>query len=161
VAKYFSQWHGTTAYSQVHAFRVIQPLQLLRIENRAHLEFAIQDLGYDLNQCLGGEDNYEGLLHLFTKTQSDGWIIPNNYPDGDDICLATLHKITNYQIPIPTSPDSPEIQTLKLWSNMPTELEKLLEIGLGPISNEKINALKEIERKYPTFNPFVPRWLEI
>lgn len=76
VAQNFTSWHGGTC-PRVLEYRLNKSLKLALIETAE--DFAWFDPENDFTD---NEERCEAVLEHF-----DGWIIPNNYPDGDDIMI--------------------------------------------------------------------------
>jgi hypothetical protein len=86
--------HETKGRRRVIQYEITRPLTLLKITGRHSLN--------DLEEYYGVEtrDPYqmaEDVCRLRDKNGNrfDGWIIPNNYPDGDDIMLAESNVLSH------------------------------------------------------------------
>lgn len=81
VAKYFSTWNGGEK-PRVLRYKVSSKIQKLAlIESQQDFDNLSEETG-----CEPGQDT-ESLVAMVCGAGFDGWIIPNNYPDGADIML--------------------------------------------------------------------------
>lgn len=83
VADEFKNWHSGP-HERVLTFEVIEDVDLLEISDKEDFD---QILEY-----FGTEDYREVAEHL----PYNGWIIPTNYPNGDDIMLQTPSRHLRY-----------------------------------------------------------------
>jgi len=87
VAEYFKAWHGGEEGEQrILKFQVTKPIRLPRIDGSEDLE-RLADM-FNFPSPLSGHDYVEDLAQVLP-----GWIIPHNYPDGDDILLVSDRDI--------------------------------------------------------------------
>lgn len=79
VADNFKTWHG--GRGKVYKYRTIKPIKLPRLDSRDDFE----------SFCYKFEigDAPEDIVATILQTDLPGWIMPNNYPDGDDILLVS------------------------------------------------------------------------
>ena len=88
VAEHFQDWHaGEEAKRRLLIFKAIRPIRLPRIDGREDLE-RLEDM-FGIQTSYGTEDTVDSL----PQSGLPGWIIPHNYPDGDDILLASGDSI--------------------------------------------------------------------
>lgn len=81
VAHYFTNWHGAQANLRVIEYRLKTPVKVWKITNRQDLDrLAQRYLGTQAGESF---DHYE-----LAEALDGGWIIPKNYPTGDDILLS-------------------------------------------------------------------------
>jgi GNAT superfamily N-acetyltransferase len=88
VAEHFQSWHGgDEGKFRLLEFKVIKPIRLPRIDGKEDLD--------RLEEMFGLESSYgvEQILDTLPQSGLQGWIIPHNYPDGDDIMLADSYSI--------------------------------------------------------------------
>jgi len=89
VAEHFQSWHGGK-YPRVLAYRALRPIRLPRIDSREEMEAFGEMFGMEsVVEGYGAEEMAEDML----KSSLPGWILPHNYPDGDDILLAASDGI--------------------------------------------------------------------
>lgn len=50
---------------------------------------------------------------------------------------------------------------ISLWQSLPKDLEDMLQVAMGLIPGDRKKAFADVAQKYPDFNPFIPRWLEL
>jgi hypothetical protein len=88
VAEHFQSWHGEDeGKHRLLMFRATRPIRLPRIDGREDLE-RMEDM-FGLQTSYGAEDIVDSL----SQSGLPGWVIPHNYPDGDDILLAETDSI--------------------------------------------------------------------
>lgn len=81
VAKNFTSWHRGE-HPRVLRFEVTQEIpRLALIETKEDFDRLAEDLG------LEDRGDTESRVEMVCGAGYDGWIIPNNYPDGADIML--------------------------------------------------------------------------
>lgn len=82
VAKNFVNWHRGGKKPRVMRFEVTDEIpKLALIESKEDLEQIAEDLGGEVRE------DTQSRIDLVRMAGFDGWIIPNNYPDGADIML--------------------------------------------------------------------------
>ncbi len=85
VAKYFANFHVQDGKPRVHLFRVRRRIpKLLLIEKAGQYEDLMEKMVEETGERT--EDPRDLARHLCRKGYN-GWIIPDNYTDGDDIVL--------------------------------------------------------------------------
>jgi hypothetical protein len=77
-------WRYTGPSPRVLMFQTTKPVKLMLIESQRDLFDAIIETGADPVSEMS--EIAEAFADHFGTTY-DGWIIPDNYPDGDDILL--------------------------------------------------------------------------
>lgn len=81
VARTFARWRKN-GKPRVLQFEVTEEIpRLILIESKEDFETLAQERGLESTQAL------EGLIEMVCNARYDGWIIPNNYPDGADIMI--------------------------------------------------------------------------
>jgi len=89
VAENFQGWHGGEEGNfRILEYQVTKPIRLPRIDGGDDLE-RLEDM-FGLRSQYGTEE----ILDSLPESGLPGWIIPHNYPDGDDILLADDYSIT-------------------------------------------------------------------
>jgi len=91
VADQFKGWHGDDN-PRVLTYRTRQDLNLTLIQSPEDLNELVLDLGLDPDPLDVDDLRYE----FCASTNTDGWIIPNNYPDGDDILLCRASWVLDF-----------------------------------------------------------------
>ena len=84
VAEHFQDWHGGEESGKVLRYKVICPIRLPRIDGKEEMEKFCEMIGVNM-EAYGSED----IVDAMRNSSMPGWIIPDNYPDGDDILLAS------------------------------------------------------------------------
>lgn len=80
VAKYFTDWHQGK-HKRILRLEVTDEIpKLALIESKEDFDNLAEEFGVE------AEDN-ESRIDLVRMAGFDGWIIPNNYPDGADILI--------------------------------------------------------------------------
>lgn len=81
VARNFTSWHRGE-HPRVLRFEVTEEIpRLALIESQADFDRLAEEAGLELDH------GTESRIDLVCSHGFDGWIIPNNYPDGADIML--------------------------------------------------------------------------
>ena len=84
VAKYFATYHGDDGTPRVYHYRVKRRITgLLLIETREEYDRQMEQLA----QKTGRSQDVHGDAEIVCEAGLNGWVIPNNYPDGADIML--------------------------------------------------------------------------
>ena len=87
VAEYFESWHGGEGEGQrILRFQVVKPIRLPRVDSIEDLDKLSDMFGFPRPQS--GMDYADDLARVLP-----GWVIPHQYPDGDDILLASTDGI--------------------------------------------------------------------
>jgi hypothetical protein len=80
VAKYFTTWHQGKK-KRILRFEVTDEIpKLALIESKADFDHLADEFGVEAQDT-------ESRIDLVRMAGFDGWIIPNNYPDGADIMI--------------------------------------------------------------------------
>jgi hypothetical protein len=79
-AHFASRSGGWGGVKRVISYTLADALSLPEITSRADM----LELSEEHDICLGGA---EEIRESFQASELPGWIIPNNYPDGDDILI--------------------------------------------------------------------------
>lgn len=79
VARHFVTYNGAeTPQPRIIKYRLNQKVKLLKIEGSREMEHLLEE------HCT---DCHRELAEILLEKGEDGWIIPTNYVDGDDIML--------------------------------------------------------------------------
>jgi hypothetical protein len=90
VAQWFRGWHGGER-ARVLEFKLVADVNLRSVYSSEEFQEMIEGLG------LEPEDEIREIADaLCTQTPYEGWIIPNNYPDGDDILLCNPESVLEF-----------------------------------------------------------------
>jgi GNAT superfamily N-acetyltransferase/RNA:NAD 2'-phosphotransferase (TPT1/KptA family) len=90
VAEQFSTWNGDKK-PVVAEYRTTQPIELVVIHNRRDLDSLCEK--YQVFEEGSTRDMADELSNYI-----EGWIIPNNYPDGDDIMIGDASNLEFVQM---------------------------------------------------------------
>ena len=89
VAKHFQQWHSSDEdVPRTIKYKITKPIRLPRIDDKQDMDDFCERFGID--RGLGGS---EETCDALRQSALPGWIIPCNYPDGDDILLTSSDSI--------------------------------------------------------------------
>jgi hypothetical protein len=99
VAEHFMQARdGEEGQERVLQYRAVQPIRLPRIDGREDFDAMGEKFGIEeLMTGCSSEEMAEGVC----SSVLPGWIIPHNYPDGDDILLCSMDSIEPVPQPEP------------------------------------------------------------
>ena len=85
MAEHFEAWHGEENNHTLE-YEVIKPIRLPRLDSREDLDALGEK--FQLESLMNG-GGAEEMAYDMQSSVLPGWIIPNNYPDGDDIMLVS------------------------------------------------------------------------
>jgi len=85
VAQYFANFHVQEGKPRIHLFRVEKKIpKLLLIDSKVEWDDLMEKMVEELGEH---SEDPRDLGRFICRKGYNGWIIPNNYPDGDDIML--------------------------------------------------------------------------
>lgn len=137
VADNFSHWNGDP--KAIHEYKVIKPIRLPRIDDKNDFEAFTEKFGIDTTSA-------EDMRGTIQRTELPGWIIPQNYSDGDDILLVSTNNI----VPVDQEPEPPKGKSITEPTLLPGLTRgvaiKVIDIKDGDtISYEGANGIIEGE----------------
>lgn len=96
VAVWFAKrWsRGSDTVPRVMKFKTTRSVKLIRIDDKQDWEDFVTSLAFDESE--GDPWNVASTAEGEYGNQFDGWIIPQNYPDGDDILLFNPADVLEY-----------------------------------------------------------------
>lgn len=83
VAKYFATWHEGDGEPRIAKYTLTRDMKLCLIGGKHDLESLSEYYGVETGDPESMADSFSRIMSDF-----DGWIIPTNYPNGDDIMLS-------------------------------------------------------------------------
>ncbi len=95
VAEYFQTWH-TGPRPRILPFWVSDSPKLLLVHSDADFRAFEDEHDEELSGCGSGE-----MAEIVCRAGYDGWIIPNNYPEGADIMLCDPERWLTTEAPTP------------------------------------------------------------
>lgn len=85
VAKYFSEYHSQEGKPRIHLFRAQRRIQkILLIEQTEEWKRLMEEMKEETGDP---SEDPRDLARRLCQQGLNGWIIPDNYPNGDDIML--------------------------------------------------------------------------